>query len=85
MRDEQRMSLPLKTTRNLSELNNQLVEMPDPVKCTDSCVPKICLMVWNCPNYLLFPQFYLEMSINKTCEEENYLHRFFFRFLKLHP
>lgn len=77
MRDEQRRSLPLKMTQRVFELNNQLVEMPDPVIHTDSCVPKTHLMLRNCHNYFLLLQFYLEMSINQIYEQENYLHRFF--------
>lgn len=77
MRDEQRTSLPLVMTQRVSELHNQLVEMPDPVIRTDSCVPEIHLMLQNCHSDFLVLQSYLEMSINQICERENYLHRFF--------
>lgn len=70
-------SLPLKMTQRVSELNNQLVETPDPVIRTDSCVPKIHLMLQNCHNYFLFLKFHLEININQICEQGNYLHRFF--------
>lgn len=36
-------------------------------------------MLQNCHNYFLFLQFYLEMSINQICEQENYLHGLFFQ------
>ena len=77
MQNEQRTSLPLKMTQRVSELNSQLVEMPDPVIRTDSCVPKIHLRLQNCHNYFLFLQLYLEMNVNQIGEQENYLHRFF--------
>lgn len=63
-------------THRVAELNNQLVEMTDPVIHTDSCVPKIHLMLQNCHNYFPSSQSYLEISINQICER-NYLHRFF--------
>lgn len=75
VRDGQRTSLPLKTTQRTSDLNNQLVEMSDPVIHTDSCVPKTHLMLQNCHNYFL--QFHLKININQI-HEQNYLHRFFF-------
>lgn len=53
-------------TQRVSELNNQLVEMPDPVIRTDSCVPKIHLMLQNCHNYFLFLKFHLEININQS-------------------
>lgn len=75
-RGEQQLSLPFKVTHRVAELNNQLVGMTDPVIHTDSCVPKIHLMLQNCHNYFPFSQSYLEISINQICEW-NYLHRFF--------
>lgn len=69
---EQQPSLPLKVTHRVAELNNQLVEMTDPVIHTDSCLPNIHLMLQNCHYYFLFLQSYLEI----ICEQ-NYLHRFF--------
>lgn len=68
--------MPLKVTHRVAELNNQLVEMTEPVIHTDSCVPKIHLILQNCHYYFLFLQSYLEISINQVCEQ-NYLHRFF--------
>lgn len=73
-RGEQQLSLPLKVTHRVAELNNQLVEMTDPVIHTDSCVPKIHLILQNCHYYFLFLQSYLEIS--QICEQ-NYLHSFF--------
>lgn len=68
---EQWPSLPLKVTHRVAELN-QLVEMTDPVIHTDSCVPKIHLMLQNSHYYFLFQKSYLAI----ICEQ-NYLHRFF--------
>lgn len=78
MRDEQWVTLPLNMTCDVSELNNQLVEMPDPVIHTDSCISRIHLMLQNGHNYFLFLQFDLEMSINQICEQ-NYLRKSFFQ------
>lgn len=62
----------MQVTHRVAELNNQLVEMTDPVIHIDSCVPKIHLMPQDCHYYFLFLQSYLEI----ICEQ-NYLHRFF--------
>lgn len=54
-------------TQGALELNNQLVEMPDPVISTDSCVPKVLLLL----------QTISSGNTNQICELGNYPYRFF--------